>query len=161
MAINIARQIHKLLIKNELTVAVAESCTGGLVSSYLTQNSGSSRYFLLGATVYSNQAKIDILGIPETLIARKGAVCAEVALNMAKRIRKIASSDFGVGITGIAGPGGATQGKPVGTVFIAVASKDKSIYKRFQFSGNRTAIRKRSVMGALKLLAKTMRQTLK
>ncbi len=149
---NIIEQIHKSLIKTKKTIATAESCTGGILSSLLTQLSGSSQYFILGVTTYSNQAKIKILKISASTIAKKGAVSKDVALLMAKNVRRIAKTNFGIGITGIAGPTGATPGKPVGTVFIAVANKNKIICKKFLFQGNRTSIRKQSALKAIQLL---------
>ncbi len=145
-------QTHKFLIKRGKTVAVAESCTGGLVSRLLTQISGSSQYFILGVVAYSNQAKINILQLPASLIAKKGAVSKEVAENLAQSIRKLAKTDFGIGVTGIAGPTGGTAQKPVGTVFIAVSSKDKTLSKKFNFTGSRNSIIKKSAIQSLKLL---------
>jgi nicotinamide-nucleotide amidase len=150
----IAIQIHNLLLKNSKTIAAAESCTGGLFSSLLTQNPGSSGYFILGIVAYSNKSKENILNIPAKLIAAKGAVSKEVALNMAQSIRKIAKADFGIGITGIAGPTGGTLQKPVGTVFTAISSKTKTICKKLNFSGSRTAVRNKAALSALELLKK-------
>jgi nicotinamide-nucleotide amidase len=152
MAQDIVYQIHKLLIKTRKTIAVAESCTGGLLSSLLTQVSGSSSYFKLGVVAYSNTAKEKVLSVPQRLIARKGAVSEEVAIKLAQGVRKLAKADFGIGITGIAGPTGATPHKPVGTVFIAIASKNKTICKKFHFRGSRTSIRIKSAIKALELL---------
>ena len=148
----IVSQIHKLLLKNNLTIAVAESCTGGLVSSLLTQAPGSSGYFILGVVVYSNVSKNKILSIPNKLIEEKGAVSKQVAAKLAESVRKIAGADFGIGITGIAGPTGATPNKPVGTVFISIAARKKTICKEFHFTGNRTTIRKKSALKSLELL---------
>ncbi len=145
-------EINKLLIKTIKTVAVAESCSGGLASLLLTQISGSSRYFSLGVVVYSNKAKETVLKIPRRVIAQKGVVSEEVASLMAKNIRKIASADFGIGITGIAGPTGGTAQKPVGTVFIAVDSRHRHICKKFRFYGSRIAVRKKSALKSLELL---------
>ncbi len=145
-------KIHQLLLKKEKTLAVAESCTGGLLSKLLTDLSGSSQYFKLGAVVYSNQAKQSVLGIPGRIIAKEGAVSAKVASLMASRARKLAASDFGIGITGIAGPGGGSKEKPVGTVFIAVESKGKKTCRRSLFKGNRASIRRQSALKALELL---------
>ncbi len=145
-------KLHKLLIKNPKTIAVAESCTGGLLSSLLTKNSGSSKYFILGVIAYSNSAKKDILKIPRRLIAKNGTVSKEVAQKMAQSVRILAKTDFGVGITGIAGPTGATTGKPIGTVFIAISAKNKLICQRFQFKGSRLTIRKTAALKALELL---------
>lgn len=148
----IINQIHRFLIKRQKTVAVAESCTGGLVSNLLTQISGSSQYFILGVVVYSNKAKQSLLKIPRSLIAKNGAVSADVALYMAGNIRKIANADFGIGITGVAGPTGGTPQKPIGTVFIAIKSKNKKICKKFHFRGNRLKIREIATLKALELL---------
>jgi len=152
MAYRIISQIHTLLIKNKQTIAVAESSTGGLVSNLLTQASGSSRYFLLGIVAYSNQAKIKILEIPSSLIAKKGAVSYEIAKRMAQSVRLLAKADYGIGITGIAGPSGGTKTKPVGTVFIAVNAKDKKICKKFLFKGARLTVKRKTALKALELL---------
>lgn len=149
---HISAQIHQLLLKKHKTVAVAESCTGGLLSKLLTDLGDSSRYFILGTVVYSNKAKKTILGIPDSLLAKEGAVSANVAALMAARVRRIARSDFAIAITGIAGPGGGSKTKPVGTVFIAVESKGKKICQKFSFKGNRTSVRKKSALKGLELL---------
>jgi len=151
MAEPIVKQVHISLIKNKKTLAVAESCTGGILSSLLTQLSGSSQYFHSGVVVYNNRAKKTLLKIPHILIAKKGAVSSEVASKMAQGIRKISKTDFGIGITGIAGPTGATPKKPTGTVFIAIDSKDKRICKKFRFSGNRASVRKKAALTTLQL----------
>ncbi|MDD5654665.1 MAG: nicotinamide-nucleotide amidohydrolase family protein [Candidatus Omnitrophica bacterium] len=145
-------QIHELLVKKHKTIAVAESCTGGLLSSLLTSLGGSSQYFILGAVVYSNKAKSSILGIPGSLINNKGAVCAQVTALMAKGVRKLAHTDFGIGISGIAGPGGGSKTKPVGTVFIAVEGKSKKTCRKFIFKGSRSSVRKKSALKSLELL---------
>ena len=145
-------RIHKLLSEGHKTIAVAESCTGGLLSSLLTGQGGSSRYFILGAVVYSNKAKSLVLGIPGSLIKNKGAVSAQVSALMAKGVRKLAHTDFGIGISGIAGPGGGSKTKPVGTVFIAVESKSRKICRKFIFKGSRSAVRKKSALKSLELL---------
>lgn len=151
MELNI-NQIHKLLIKNKKTVSVAESCTGGVLSSLFTKTAGSSQYFILGIVAYSNSAKEFILKIPPRLITNKGAVSREVAERLAKSARKLAGTDFGIGITGIAGPRGDSREKPVGTVFIAINTKNKKICKKFNFSGSRLTIRKKAALKALELL---------
>ena len=148
----IVREIHKLLIKKRKTVAVAESCSGGLLSTYLTSLSGSSWYFILGVIAYSNRSKSNILKIPAQRIVKKGAVSAEVALQMAQQVRKLAHTDFGIGITGIAGPTGGSIQKPIGTVFIAIASKNNSFCKKFCFKGTRAVIRKQAAFKAIALL---------
>jgi nicotinamide-nucleotide amidase len=148
----IVNQIHNLLLKRKKSIATAESCTAGLLSTLLTDISGSSKYFVLGVVAYSNKAKIGVLRIPRSLILKKGAVSKDVALRMAQQIRKIAKTDFGIAITGIAGPTGATPRKPLGTVFIAIDSADKKICKEFHFKGNRREVRKAAAINALKLL---------
>jgi nicotinamide-nucleotide amidase len=149
---NLIQQAHLRLLKNNLTIATAESCTAGLLSSLLTRFSGSSKYFILGVATYSNQAKESVLGIPASVIRKNGAVSRKVALLMAKNVKKLAKTDFGISITGIAGPNGGTLKKPVGTVFIGLASEKKNICKKFIFKGNRASIRKQVTLKALQLL---------
>jgi len=149
---DIVHQIHTLLLKNKKTIAIAESCTGGFLSNLLTKLSGSSRYFILGIIAYSNEAKKKILRVPSSLITTRGAVSKEVASSMAGRIRKVAHTGIGIGITGIAGPSKGSAQKPVGTVFIALDSKNKKICKKFHFKGTRLCIRKKAALKGLELL---------
>jgi len=149
---DIVNKIHKLLIKSNKKIAVAESCTGGLLSKLLTDLSGSSNYFILGIVAYSNQAKVINLGVPSNLINNKGAVSKEVASKMALEVRKHARTDIGIAITGIAGPTGGTPQKPVGTVFIALDSKKKKICRRFNFRGSRNIVRKNAALKAIEIL---------
>jgi PncC family amidohydrolase len=146
--------ISQLLIKKDKTVAVAESCTGGLLANLFTNIPGSSQYFLLGIVAYSNQTKISLLKIPAMLIKQHGAVSSQIAQLMAQNIRRIASSDYGIGITGIAGPGGARPGKPAGTVFISIVNRNKAITKRFHFTGNRLVVKRKATLKALSILKK-------
>jgi PncC family amidohydrolase len=148
----IVRQIYKLLIKNRKTIAVAESCTGGFLSTLLTQISGSSKFFILGVVVYSNKAKTSVLKVPDQLIKQKGTVSKEVAMKIARSVRKLAKTDFGIGVTGIAGPTGGSSQKPVGTVFIAIDSENKKICKKIHFVGNRASNRKKAALEALESL---------
>ena len=148
----ILKQLHEKLRKNGKTVAIAESCTGGLLSSSLTSLSGSSDYFILGVVTYSNKSKEMILNIPAKTIVHYGAVSRQVAILMAKNIRKKTSADFGISITGIAGPRKAFTTKPVGTVFIALASKNKTLCRLFLLPGKRESVRKKSIQAALRLL---------
>jgi len=149
---NIPFQIHKLLIRQSRTLAIAESCTGGLLSSLLTRYPGCSKYLYSSLVVYSNRAKEKILNIPARLILKKGAVSADLARKMAESARKLAGSDFGVGITGIAGPTGATAKKPVGTVFIAVSTRTRASCRKFNFKGSRLKIQRLAAINALLLL---------
>ncbi len=149
---HIVSEIHRLLIKKQKTIAVAESCTGGLLSKLLTDISGSSQYFILGMVAYSNKAKQSILKIPYSSLAKNGAVSKIVATAMAKSVRKLANTDFGIGVTGIAGPTGGIPRKPLGTVYIAIDSQKKKVCKKFHFIGNRIAIRKKTALKALELI---------
>ncbi|OGX17103.1 MAG: hypothetical protein A3K83_01980 [Omnitrophica WOR_2 bacterium RBG_13_44_8b] len=153
----IVSKIHLSLIKKRYTLAVAESCTGGLLSSLLTNIPGSSQYFILGVVVYSNKVKSGILKIPAGLIAKNGAVSGVVAAKMAESVRKLAKTDLGIGVTGIAGPAGGNSQKPKGTVFIAVANKHTTICKKFHFTGNRTTVRKKAALKAAVLLNALMK----
>jgi len=153
---SLAKQVHLSLLKKRKTVAVAESCTGGLLCGILTSLPGSSAYLILGIVAYSNYAKTKLLGIHANLIGHKGAVSAEVAAKMAQAVRKIAKADFGIGITGIAGPTGGSASKPVGTVYIAVSTPKKTFCSRLQLRGSRSAIRRQSVLKSLQLLRKLL-----
>src|SRR5437763_12242906 len=123
------------------TLSVAESCTGGLLAERITSVSGSSRYFLGGAVVYSNPLKTEFAGVPEDMIHRYGAVSREVAAALAEGIRYRCESTLGVGITGVAGPGGGTAEKPVGLVFHALASDTGTEVIKRNFPGDRKRIR--------------------
>jgi nicotinamide-nucleotide amidase len=149
-------KIHSSLIKTGKTVAVAESCTGGQLSGLLTRLSGSSKYFILGVVAYHNRAKESLLEVPRAVIASHGAVSARVAALMASKAREIAKTDYGIAITGIAGPTGATRQKPVGTVFIAIDGRNKKICRKFSFKGPRLSIRKKAALQALELLSSTL-----
>lgn len=138
------------------TVAVAESCTGGMLAERLTSISGSSRYFLGGAIVYSNVLKTELAGVPAEMIERHGAVSREVAAALAEGIRYRCESTFGVGITGVAGPGGGSPEKPVGLVFHAVASDSGTEVVQRNFPGDRKRIRRFASTMALDLLRKQL-----
>lgn len=150
--ITLVNKVSDELKKQKRTIATAESCTGGLLAHVLTNISGSSEYFDRGIISYSNRAKQETLGVPEELLKKHGAVSREVAEAMAQEIRQRASVDYGLSTTGIAGPTGGTKDKPVGLVFIALASKDQVIVKRFLYSGGRLAIKDNSCTAALELL---------
>jgi nicotinamide-nucleotide amidase len=138
------------------TVAVAESCTGGLLAERITSVSGSSRYFLGGAVVYSNQLKTELAGVPEEMIHRHGAVSREVAVALAEGIRYRCESTLGVGITGVAGPTGGTAEKPVGLVFHAIASDSGTEVEQRSFPGDRKRIRRFASTMALDMLRKKL-----
>ena len=141
------------LTKRGLILAVAESCTGGLIGHRLTQVAGSSAYLDRGAVCYSNRAKTEMLGVPAELIARHGAVSKEVAASMACGIRERANVSVGLSVTGIAGPGGGTEAKPVGLVYVGLDDgTGRPITREFRFHGDRNLIKQRSSQAALDLL---------
>jgi nicotinamide-nucleotide amidase len=144
--------VAKLLKECNKTIAIAESCTGGLVSDKLTNIPGISEFFLEGVVAYSNKAKIDRLDVPEGLILKHGAVSLQVARAMAEGVKKRASANIGVGITGIAGPTGATKEKPVGLVYIAIAGDDFVEVKECRFRGSRRDIKNFSANTALNMI---------
>jgi nicotinamide-nucleotide amidase len=145
------------LAKLNLTLSIAESCTGGLVSHRITNIPGSSKYFNMAVVCYSNESKLNDLSVPKSIIKKYGAVSSQVAKSMSIGIMKISGSDIGVGITGIAGPGGGTKDKPVGTVHIAVASKKLEVYsQKFTFYGNREHIKLITSTQALDMIRKLL-----
>lgn len=146
-------KVHRLLTKQGLTVAVAESCTGGLLAAELTGRSGSSAFFRLGVVAYSNQAKRSLLGVSLALLNGFGAVSEPAARSMAEKVRRLAKSDIGISVTGIAGPTGGTKRKPVGTVYIALADRTHTLCEHHRFRGARTSIRRQAVAASLRLLA--------
>ena len=144
--------VGKMMLRDKITIAVAESCTGGLLSSRLTDVSGSSEYLLMSVVAYSNAAKTKLLGVSKEIIARHGAVSKEVALAMAHGIRQLAGSSIGISITGIAGPTGGTKKKPVGLVYIALVKDKKTAVKEFRFTGSRQEIKFQASQVALNLI---------
>ncbi len=139
------------------TLAAAESCTGGMVGEMVTAESGASEYFLGGIVSYANSAKMDLLGMPAELIQAEGAVSEAVAAAMAEGARARFGSDWALGITGVAGPTGGSAEKPVGLVYIAVASAADTAVHRHHFSGDRATIRRRAALTALNHLRLAMR----
>lgn len=145
-------EVGELFRKRQFTLGVAESCTGGLICHRLTNVPGSSDYFERGVVVYSNRAKVELLDVPSALIEARGAVSQEVAEAMARGIRTLARSDLGVAVTGVAGPGGGSPTKPVGTVFMAVAWPAGTRCEAYRFSGDRQAVKAQAAEAALVLL---------
>ena len=150
----LAEEVGELLKSKGLTIALAESCTGGKLGDMITEVSGSSDYFLGVIVSYSNQAKIELLGVDKGTLDSKGAVSEEVALQMADGARKKLHADIGVGITGIAGPTGGTKAKPVGLVYIAVSSDKDAIRTRNLFKGSRHDVKMHSAVKALEMVNK-------
>ncbi len=140
------------LVKRRKTLALAESCTGGLLSSQITDVPGSSRYLRGSFVAYHNDLKRNQLGVPERLLARYGAVSEQTAKAMAWGAREAAEADLGLSITGIAGPTGGTPSKPVGLVYLGLSSREKTRAMRYQFFGNREAIKLQAAQSALDLL---------
>jgi nicotinamide-nucleotide amidase len=141
------------LLARAATLATAESCTGGLIAAACTGKAGSSTWFERGFVTYSNAAKAEMLGVPEATIAAHGAVSREVAAAMAEGALARSPAAFSIAVTGIAGPGGATPGKPVGTVWLAVCARGGTAAATLlQAGGDRAEIRARSVLAALDLL---------
>ena len=152
----VAAQVERLaaaLRARGARIATAESCTGGMIAAACTSLAGSSDWFERGFVTYSNEAKVEMLGVPAALIAAHGAVSAEVAAAMAEGALSYSRAAFAVSVTGIAGPGGGSAAKPVGTVWIAVAARDEPAEATLlQASGDRAAIREASLARALELL---------
>lgn len=148
--------VGRLLLERGLTLAVAESCTGGLLSDRLTDVDGSSAYFERGVVVYSNRAKQEFLGVPDDVLRIHGAVSAPCAEAMARGICARAGSDCGVSVTGIAGPEGGTPAKPVGTVFVAVSVRGQVEARRLAFPGDRRAVKVQAAVAALDLIRRRL-----
>ena len=145
--------LHKKLIKKKLTISVAESCTGGLLAHNLTKLAKSSKYFQMGLTTYSNQAKIKILKVNKNIIKKYGAVSKECCKSMVQNLSKISKSKINISITGIAGPGGGSKDKPIGLVYIGMKKGNKIIIKENKFkSKNRFLIQKATVKTSLKII---------
>ncbi len=145
--------LHKKLINKKLTISVAESCTGGLLAHNLTKLANSSKYFQMGLTTYSNQAKIKILKVNKKIIQKYGAVSKECCKSMVQNLSKISKSKINVSITGIAGPGGASKNKPIGLVYIGIKKGKTLIVKENRFkSNNRNSIQKLTVREVIKIV---------
>ena len=150
--------LHKKLIKKKLTISVAESCTGGLLAHNLTKLANSSKYFQIGLTTYSNQAKIKILKVNKNIIKKYGAVSEECCASMVKNLSKISNAQINVSITGIAGPKGGTKQKPVGLVYIGIKKANKiQIIKCFFKNKKRSSIQRATVKKALNLILRVIK----
>ena len=146
-------KLHKKLIKKKITLSVAESCTGGLLSSKFTRLSGSSKYFQMGLVTYSNNAKIKILKVKKKIIDKYGSVSPECCGSMVQGLTKISKSKINISITGIAGPNGGTKDKPVGLVYIGLTKSSKTIVsKNFFKKKYRKSIQNKTVEKCIKLI---------
>ena len=149
----LSQKIVKLLIKKKFKVSFAESCTGGLLSSTITSISGSSKVFTLGLVTYSNQSKFNILKVPKKILIKNGAVSYETCLSMVENLNKISRTKISVSITGIAGPKGGTEKKPVGLVYIGIKKGNKTQINKYLFQNKkRSSIQKATVNKALNLI---------
>lgn len=144
-----AEKLVNKLREKGLHIATAESCTGGMVSAAVTSVAGASEIFDGGVVSYANKVKHRILGVSEETLAEHGAVSEECAREMAEGVRRLMGADIGISLTGIAGPGGGTAEKPVGTVYLGVSDKNETYALRLSLSGDREAIRQESVKAAL------------
>jgi len=146
-------KLHKKLIKKKITLSVAESCTGGLLSSKFTRLSGSSKYFQMGLVTYSNNAKIKILKVKKKIIDKYGSVSPECCGSMVQGLTKISKSKINISVTGIAGPNGGTKDKPVGLVYIGLTKRNKTIVsKNFFKKKDRKSIQNKTVEKCIKLI---------
>lgn len=148
--------VARMLTEKKLSLAVAESCTGGLITDRLTDVSGSSVFLERGVVTYSNAAKTALLGVPEAVIAAHGAVSAETARLMAEGVRRLAGTDLGLAVTGIAGPTGGTEEKPVGTVFVALADGGRTLCRRHALRWDRRRNKIAAAQTALLMLLRTL-----
>lgn len=153
---NLEEVVGRLLKERELRISVAESCTGGGLADRITNINGSSTYFERGVVTYSNAAKVEILKVNEDVMMEKGAVSAEVAMQMAEGIKSISGSDIGVSLTGIMGPTGGVANKPVGTVFIGYCDDKVCTAKRFQFGEDRILNKNRATQAALDMVRRSL-----
>jgi PncC family amidohydrolase len=145
-------KVAKALIGQRKTLAIAESCTGGLISHTLTNIQGSSTFLKIGIIAYSNEAKVNILKVLPSTLKKHGAVSEQVAIEMAKGVRKLQKTDFGLSVTGIAGPTGGTKRKPIGLVYLAISTKNECLCLKCLFSGTRTEIKSKTTKESLNLL---------
>ena len=155
--LDVAKACAKLFTLQNLTVSVAESCTGGRLSSILTDIPGSSEYYKMGMVVYSNQAKIQFVGVNHEIIHQHGAISKQTAYELAAGIKKLANTNIGIGITGIAGPTGGSPEKPVGTVYIGVVIDDEAKINKYIFSGNRAQNKRQFTLAALNMILEMLR----
>jgi PncC family amidohydrolase len=151
------KKIISLIKRKKIKLAIAESCTGGMLSSAITSVSGASKVFTMGLVTYSNRAKISILKVPKKIIQKHGAVSIQCCLSMVNNLSKISKSKVCVSITGIAGPSGGTKQKPVGLVYIGVKNGEKIVVSKNQFKNKgRSAIQKATVKKALNLIIRQL-----
>ena len=150
--VDLAETLQVRCVEAGLTVATAESCTGGLVAHLLTEVPGSSAYVRGGVIAYADAVKRDQLGVPAEVLEAHGAVSAQVAVAMAEGVRARLGTDLGVAVTGVAGPDGGTEAKPVGLVYVAVSGPGSPVVRRYLWTGDRSANKRASAEAAIELL---------
>lgn len=158
-AYDLSCRVGELLRRRQMTLAVAESCTGGLVGDCLTDVPGSSDYFVGGVLTYSNDAKQRLLGVRQDTLAIHGAVSAACACEMAQGVRRLLQADLGVSVTGIAGPGGGSDDKPIGLTYFHLAAPDRDLDRREIWQGGRRANKEQSALTALQLVLNYLEDT--
>ena len=144
--------VGELLSKQGLQLAAAESCTGGLIGHLLTNVAGSSRYYLGSVTAYANEAKVRLLGVRLETLEKFGAVSSETVIEMASGVRKVLEADIGISVSGIAGPGGGTPEKPVGTVWIGLSTAQEEFARHYLWTGDRLAVKEQTAQATLNIL---------
>jgi len=153
----ICKKIIRKLTKKKIKISLAESCTGGMLSSSITSINGSSKVFNLGIIAYSNKSKIEILKVPKKILRKYGSVSEQVCKVMAKNVSKIGNTNMSVSVTGIAGPRGGTEKKPVGLVYVGIKKDSKIIVKKYLFKNKgRSYIQNSTVNKCLKLILRTL-----
>ena len=151
------QQLHDLCVEKKVSIATAESCTAGFLAAKITSIAGASSFFKGGIIAYQNDVKINLLGVSKSVIKEKTEVCAEVVQQMAEGVRNKFSADFSVATSGYAGPTGGSELNPIGTVFIAISSKEKTISKRFVFLGDRESVVSQSVISGAEFLMEVLK----
>ena len=154
---NLFQQLHDLCIEKNISIATAESCTAGLLASRITSISGASSFLKGGIVAYQNDVKINLLKVSQSIIKEETEVCLGVVEQMAEGARHQFLADFSIATSGYAGPTGGTELNPIGTVFIAISSKEKTISKRFVFEGDRESVVSQSVIKAVEFLIQALK----
>jgi PncC family amidohydrolase len=158
-SMKLVKKVAVLLTQRNQTLSLAESCTGGFLSHCLTNIPGSSKFFKIGIIAYANEAKEKLLGVPSSTLKKYGAVSLPSIRQMAQGARLLLKTDFGLAISGIAGPGGSTPKKPLGLTFIAISSKNKTHSFRFIFKGSRLSVKKQAASKALEILLEFLHES--
>jgi PncC family amidohydrolase len=155
--LNLSRKLKKICLEKKLTIAAAESCTGGGIGAAITAVSGSSQYFYGGVIAYDNSIKISVLGVNEKTLKRYGAVSGQTVRAMALGVKKLMKTSCAVAVSGIAGPGGGTKEKPVGLVYIGISVNSKTVARKYVFGGSRQEVRKQAVKTGIKELLRVIK----